>query len=256
MANNSNNLDRNTKAELPWAISIGFGLLTLGYSWHIFLAITVTSGLGLAVRRFQQQQKQQQELLNSLFYQLIEENQGRITTLDLAMKAKLPANVVQEFLDRQATDFSAHYEITDLGGIIYYFPTAVSPPSAETEEVDGRGGDSLSNSSVGSKFNYADGKNQNTGTNKQFPEEEAIGEAQAKTVTRETLNDNKINLSSKVPQLLNQVQLANRLSVHPSTISKRKTKSDFLQWSSEKDPEAIAWQYSLETKRFSPAIVE
>lgn len=256
MVKNSNNLDRNTKAELPWAISIGFGLLTLGYSWHLFVAITLTSGVGLAVRRFQQQQKEQQELLNSLFYQLIEENQGRITTLDLAIKAKLPANVVQEFLDRQATDFCAHYEITDQGGIIYYFSTGVSRPSADTEEVDGRGGDSPSNSSHGSKFNYADGKNQKTSTNKQSPEEEASGEPQAKTVPTEKLNDNKIHSSSKVPKLLNQVQLAKRLSVHPSTISKRKTKPDFIQWTREKDPEAIAWQYSRETKRFSPLVVE
>lgn len=256
MAKNSNNLDRNTKAELPWAISIGFGLLTLGYSWHLFLAITLTSGVGLAVRRFQQQQKQQQELLNSLFYKLIEENQGRITTLDLAMKAKLPANVVQEFIDRQATDFSAHYEITDLGGIIYYFPTAVSPVAAETQEFDGLNLDSLSNFSVGSKFNYAHGKKENTGTNRQFPKDEAIGDRQSKEVPREKLNNNKNHFSSKIPKLLNQVQLANRLSVHASTISKRKTKPDFVRWSREKDPEAIAWEYSTETKRFSPLVVE
>ena len=133
MAKNSNNLDRTNTPELPWAISIGFGLLTLGLSWQLFLAITLTSTVGWAVRRFQQEQKQQQELLNSLFYQLIEENQGHITTLDLAMKAKLPANVVQEFLDRQARDFAAHYEITDQGGVIYYFPTALSLLSTEGE---------------------------------------------------------------------------------------------------------------------------
>lgn len=256
MAKNSNNLDRNTTAELPWAISIGFGLLTLGLSWHLFLAITLTSGVGLVVRRFQLQQKQQQELLNSLFYKLIEENQGHITTLDLAMKAKLPANVVQEFLDQQARDFSAHYEITDQGGIIYYFPTAVSRPLAQTEEVDGRGVDSPSNSSVGSKFNYADTKNQKTGTNKQFAKDEVSRYPQSKKVPRDQLNNQKINFSSKVPKLLNQVQLANRLSVHASTISKRKTKPDFIQWSREKDPEAIAWEYSRETKRFSPRAIE
>ncbi len=102
MAKNSNNLDRTNTAELPWAISLGLGLLTLGLSWQLFLAITLTSTVGWAVTRFQQEQKQEQELLNSLFYKLIEENQGHITTLDLAMKAKLPANVVQEFLDRCA----------------------------------------------------------------------------------------------------------------------------------------------------------
>jgi len=236
MAKNSNNLDRTNTSELPWAISLGFGLLTLGLSWQLFLAITLTSTVGWAVTRFQQEQKQQQELLNSLFYQLIEENQGHITTLDLAMKAKLPANAVQEFLDRQATDFGAHYEITDQGGVIYYFPTALSLLSTE---VDGLNLDSRSNSS--GKEVYSD---------------EVSNDRKSQKLPKEKLNNKKLGFSSLVPELLTQVELANRLKVHPSTISKRKTKSDFLQWSREKDPEAIAWEYSRETKRFSPKVVD
>ena len=237
MAKNSNNLDRTNTPELPWAISIGFGLLTLGLSWQLFLAITLTSTVGWAVRRFQQEQKQQQELLNSLFYQLIEENQGHITTLDLAMKAKLPANVVQEFLDRQARDFGAHYEITDQGGVIYYFPTALSLLSTEGEQVDNLNLDFLSNSS-----------------RKEVSKDEVSNNRKSQKVPKEKLNNKKLDFSSLVPKLLTQVELANRLKVHPSTISKRKTKSDFLQWSREKDPETIAWEYSRETKRFSPKV--
>ena len=245
MAKNSNNLDRTNTAELPWAISIGFGLLTLGLSWQLFLAITLTSTVGWAVRRFQQEQKQQQKLLNSLFYKLIEENQGHITTLDLAMKAKLPANLVQEFLDRQARDFGAHYEITDQGGVIYYFPTALSLVSAEKEKVDSFNLDSLSNYSRRSELNDSV---------KQVSKDEVSQDRES--VPREKLNKKKLDFSSLVPKLLTQVQLANRLKVHPSTISKRKTKPDFIQWSREKDPEAIAWEYSRETKRFSPRVVE
>jgi uncharacterized protein YjcR len=51
---------------------------------------------------------------------------------------------------------------------------------------------------------------------------------------------------------LNQSELAQRLGVHPNTISKWKTKPEFSDWSYQRDPEAIAWNYSTETKRFSP----
>lgn len=249
MAKNSKNLDRNTKAELPWAISLGFGLLTLGLSWHLFLVITLTSGVGLVVRHFQQQQKQEQELLNSLFYKLIEENQGHITTLDLAMRAKLPANVVKEFLDRQARDFAAHYEITDQGGVIYYFPTALS---FDKQQVDRLNLEFVSHSAVASDLR----DNQKSSSSQQRSKDEISNNLQSQKAPKEKLNNKKLGFSSLVPKLLNQVELASRLKVHPSTISKRKTKADFIQWSREKDPEAIAWEYSRETKRFAPRVVE
>jgi hypothetical protein len=49
---------------------------------------------------------------------------------------------------------------------------------------------------------------------------------------------------------LNQSDLAKRLEVHSTTISKRKSESDFSIWSQTKDPEGIAWQYVEERKVF------
>jgi hypothetical protein len=46
------------------------------------------------------------------------------------------------------------------------------------------------------------------------------------------------------------------LNAEQLTISKRKTKADFIQGRREKEPEAIAWEYSRETKRFAPRVVE
>lgn len=253
MPKDTENLNRNPNTELPWAIAIGLGLLTLGLSWRLFLAIALTSGLGWLVRLYQRRQQRQQDCLNSLFYKLIQENQGHITALDLAMKAELPGEVVQEFLDRRAKEFAAHYEITDQGGIIYYFPTALSLVSTNTQKsvvsdlelppipaVFPSFGDNIINAKasknypqIGRKFESS----QNQFTNSSLSE----------------LNGKNRNFSSLlIPKFLTQVELASRLSVHPSTISKRKSKPDFMEWSREKDPEAIAWKYSLETKRFSP----
>ena len=50
-----------------------------------------------------------------------------------------------------------------------------------------------------------------------------------------------------------QAELAKRLDLHSSTIGKRKSDSDFPEWSQSRDPEGIAWQYVPETKMFVPS---
>jgi|GEM_PF-41465 len=49
---------------------------------------------------------------------------------------------------------------------------------------------------------------------------------------------------------LTGVALAHRLNISATTISKRKSKPDFPQWSSSKDPNGIAWTYSKKSKLF------
>jgi hypothetical protein len=49
---------------------------------------------------------------------------------------------------------------------------------------------------------------------------------------------------------LTGIALAHRLNVSATTISKRKSKPDFPQWSSSKDPNGIAWTYSKKSKLF------
>ncbi|MFB2879409.1 heavy metal translocating P-type ATPase [Floridanema aerugineum] len=44
--------------------------------------------------------------------------------------------------------------------------------------------------------------------------------------------------------------LAERLKVSVGTLSKRKSQSDFSQWSKTKDPEGITWQYSAKSQLF------
>lgn len=59
-----------------------------------------------------------------------------------------------------------------------------------------------------------------------------------------------VHAVAKKPELLTAKALANRLKVSPSTISKRKSKSDFVEWTRQKDRDSIAWIYSPESERF------
>jgi metal-responsive CopG/Arc/MetJ family transcriptional regulator len=51
---------------------------------------------------------------------------------------------------------------------------------------------------------------------------------------------------------LNGTELAKRLNVAQSMVSKQKNSQELASWSKAKDPESIAWSYNSETKKFSP----
>jgi metal-responsive CopG/Arc/MetJ family transcriptional regulator len=61
-----------------------------------------------------------------------------------------------------------------------------------------------------------------------------------------------VTLSDSV-MILNATQLAKRLEVPISMITKYKNTSDLLDWSKGKDPDSIAWSYDSVIKKFSPA---
>ena len=49
---------------------------------------------------------------------------------------------------------------------------------------------------------------------------------------------------------LTQAQLADRLGVDASTLTRQKGKNGFPDWSRSKDPDSVAWRYNSKSKRF------
>jgi len=241
------NLDNRPTNNSPFVISLGLGLLMLGLSWRLFVIIAIGTGLTWIISHYKKKHKQQQDCLNNLLYELIEKNQGHITALDLAMNSQLPGKVVQEFLDERAKEFGAELEITENGGLLYYFPTAVSLVDGQRkQEVE---------IPIDRVLGYDD----------RLISEEIIekvsnpGTPTHHSLVNDNLKPNPENegfqpTSKAVSLSLTQKELATRLNVHSSTISKRKTKPDFSQWSSQKDPESISWKYLKEQARFLPII--
>jgi len=62
--------------------------------------------------------------------------------------------------------------------------------------------------------------------------------------------------SEATDELLNRslthTQMVERLGVKSSTLGSAKKKPDFSSWSKSKDPEGVAWQWVVESKRFVP----
>ena len=223
MVKNSNNLQKGSIwGYLTLLLPISLTAVASFESGRMFWAIATTAGIAWACRLYQQHQKHKLAHLDSVFYRLIKENHGRVTALDLAMNAKLPGEKVQEYLDERALEFAADFQVTEEGGILYYFQIAPTVNQSETPNA----AIAVQESAINPK--KAQDKKPNL-----FPI------AQAKTP-----ENPKISFT--------QTELSRRFKVHASTIGKWKVKPEFAEWSREKDPEAIAWEYSTEKKRFYP----
>jgi hypothetical protein len=223
MVKNSNNLHKGSIwGYLTLLLPISLTAVASFESGRMFWAIVTAAGLGWAYKLYQQQQKNQLAHLDSVFYRLIKENKGRVTALDLAMNAKLPGAKVQEYLDKRASEFAADFEVTEQGGILYYFQ--VAPTVNQSEKP----------------------------ADKIAVKEPEItrGKTPDKSPELFPIAKNKVTENPKIS--FTQTELSRRFKVHASTIGKWKVKPEFTEWSREKDPEAIAWEYSTENKRFYP----
>jgi len=247
MLKNSNNTENSSIwGYLTVILPISFGIVATIESGRFLFAIAAMGGMGWAWRRYQRQQQNKLAHLDTVFYRLIQENQGRVTALDLAMNAKLSGEQVQKYLDERAKEFAAEFEVTEQGGIIYYFQSAQSLNKSEQSDLkqDLR---ITVGSPLQSSLNHLEDSVTKT------PME--VRSQQSETGKSPQLFP--ISPAKKVKNsqlLLSQVELAKRLNVHPNTVSKWKLKADFPEWSSQKDPGAIAWQYCRENKRFFPKV--
>jgi hypothetical protein len=82
--------------------------------------------LAFGLYRDSQQEKkainqQVSDRLQSIFYQMLTENKGRVTVLSFAMQSQLPAAVAREYLDERAQEFHANFKVSDDGAISYHF---------------------------------------------------------------------------------------------------------------------------------------
>ncbi|MBD2596776.1 hypothetical protein H6G74_20935 [Nostoc spongiaeforme FACHB-130] len=66
-------------------------------------------------------QQQASDRLQSIFYQMLQQNHGRVTVLGFAMQSQLPASVAREFLDEKAKEFNANFKVNEEGGVSYHF---------------------------------------------------------------------------------------------------------------------------------------
>ena len=104
----------DSQEEKQEALSSILGGLILGVP-------TSAGGMWLFKGLRQQHQQKINNRLNSAFYRLIEQENGRISLLSFAKEAEITGEEAKKYLDLKAKEFNATFDVNPAGGIYYHF---------------------------------------------------------------------------------------------------------------------------------------
>lgn len=119
---NEKALDSSADVGLILILPISLLIIFLYTTWPVLLAGIVLTISFNFWKRYQWQKWCQK--VNPIFHQLIKENRGRITALDLAMKTNFSAAIAKRYLNTKAAEFGAQYQDNEDRGRVYYFITS------------------------------------------------------------------------------------------------------------------------------------
>lgn len=115
-------IDSSPSSLLVLIIPIAFLIVLLFKAWPALLALLIFS---IIFKLWQQYQwKRWSQKVNPYFNQLIKENQGCLTPLDLSIKANLTGSDARRYLEKKVEEFGARRQVYEDKGTVYYFLTA------------------------------------------------------------------------------------------------------------------------------------
>ncbi len=118
---NEKAIDSSADVVLILILPISLLIIFLFATWPVLLAGIVLNISFNFWKRYQWQKWCQK--VNPTFHQLIKENRGSITALDLAMKSNFSAAIAKRYLETKAAEFGAQYRDYEQDRV-YYFMTA------------------------------------------------------------------------------------------------------------------------------------
>jgi len=267
-------LDNKSAGILVLILPLGVTLVLLYRAWlYILFAI----GAVLAWNVWSNYQWEQWSLqVNPIFNQLIQENQGCLTAVDLSLKGDLTPNAARKYLERKAHEFGAYRRSYQDEGTVYYFITAstlgkIFDDSELTDEeapapvltasapaVTIAASIPEPEKTVASPFaNLAEIKEERQTVSDAIAEIAPITETEPirkpiqQTVPELVATEPVTAQATRNVITLIQSDLAKRLDTTSSTIARRKTEPDFADWSLSKDPDGVAWSYDPDSKMFT-----
>ena len=256
-------LDNGSAGILILIIPFAFGFVVLYQLWPFLLAF---AALIVAFRIWQNYRWQQWcEEINPYFNQLIKENRGYLTPVDLSVKANLTARDAKAFLTRKSDEYGTLPKNVKDKGFVYYFPTASAlgsifddsepEPAVNSYQLASKESNKLSVRGIAQLAKQEQNESgESPSSVAQLTKEESTESTATATIEPEiessSSKDTDEDASLDVSQSLIQAELAKRLDLNTSTVGRRKSDPDFEEWSQSKDPEGIAWRYEDETKLF------
>jgi len=317
---NGNLLEDNTKGLLLLILPLAVAIIFVYQFWYIILGLFILIIIAQIWQNYQWKQWTFQ--VNPFFNELIIENQGCLTPLDLSVKANLTAKAAQNFLEKKAEEYGAQKKFYDDKGVIYYFLTAnalqsifedseplslsatITEEKAETdiktvtnigdlfeedqiietdeneedeeylEDEDVEEDQELGILSLASALDEIEETTHHEMTIQEMAklvevtedsplplelQEDNYEENSVKKIAELIELDETENVTQTTTKTINyqslrlkQNELAKRLDIHYNTIGKRKSDSDFPQWTQRRDPDGIGWEYLPKIKLFAP----
>ncbi|MFB2923338.1 hypothetical protein [Aerosakkonema funiforme] len=115
-------IDNSARGVLILILPVALAIVILFKAWPVLLALVALGGTYSVWQRYQWQKWSQQ--LDPLFHELIQENRGCLTPLDLSIKANLSGASAKRYLDFKAEEFGAQIRDIEDKGTAYFFITA------------------------------------------------------------------------------------------------------------------------------------
>lgn len=262
-------IENSATGILILIVPIAFIAVVLYSAWPLLLTLIA---LGITLRVWKRSQWQQlSQKINPYFSELIRENQGCITAIDLSLKASIPGSNAEYFLTKKAEEYGAQRKVYQDKGTVYYFLTASALGSIfedsepiwqldqETASIEQLSPEVANIPEIAIKNITSESVSEDIGADVNY-HSEAVSEQLTATVEHQSESYQEdssdsgetIAPTTTIANSLLQGELAKRLDVHSSTVGKRKLDSDFSEWSQKKDPEGIAWKFSRRQKVFTP----
>jgi hypothetical protein len=253
-------------------LPISFVVIFLVSTWRFWVAIgLLVLGLNLWSQYKWQQWCQQ---MNPVFYEAVLESQGKITPMDLAAKANFPGDRAKRYLDTKASEFGATiYDSQDTGKVYYFITGSIlgnifdssEPPKELASQRIGKTATALlelppkkkEDEKVHTSSFLEEKEDKKVQTPSQIEEkkEEKVHTSSFLEEKEELPAEQQVHVPLEKQLIfgsLIQSELAKRLNVYSSTVFKRRSDPDFPEWSRNRDPDGIAWEYSKKTKEFFP----
>lgn len=90
--------------------------------------LPVAIGGWLALNNNRQGQKSERDRLQKVFFNLLREGNGNINVLRFSMEANVSGAEAKAYLDEQAKEFNAAFNVSEEGKVFYYFDGEVNAP--------------------------------------------------------------------------------------------------------------------------------
>ncbi|MGK7931241.1 MAG: hypothetical protein AB4041_07375 [Microcystaceae cyanobacterium] len=117
-------LSDNPNGILILILPVAAAIILLYKAWPLLLLFLLLLIIWRVWDTYQWNQWNQE--LSPFFNQLIQENQGCLTPMDLSVKTNLSSKAAKRFLDRKAEEYGALRKDRGEQGIVYYFLTATA----------------------------------------------------------------------------------------------------------------------------------